>query len=596
VIVTPAIFEDAIRTLSRYDVFGFDTETTGFTQEDRLFSIILATVDDVYYFDFNNTLQESTLSRDLISSMSGFFGRVGSTYYVSDAKFDTKMLLKEGINIKGRLYCTQIGGRILHNDYGHEKLYGLNTSLKRHFGIEKSDLAMNYLKENNVYTPVDVPGKKAKHKNYHFDRIPLETVAPYAEEDAKQHLMLGVDIEKQMPESSREVVENDMKLIKAAAWMEHRGIKVDAEYTNRAKGYETDRYLAAKGEFFVLTGQEFVDSSKCLQPIFDKEGLKYGRTPTGRASFTSDSISSNDHSIPKSILSIRNYEKRIGTYYSSFIHYADRNSIIHPNMRIGGTGTGRVSYWNPNLQNVPKEEHSEEEFLVRSCFVPDDSDQCFVFIDFEQQEFKVMADYSGDKKLIREINNGEDIHSTVAKITGLARSAAKTLNFALLYGMGIDQLAHSLGTSAARAREVRKLYFERLPRIEDFICKVQGVGKRRGYVHNWLGRRMYMDNPKFAYKLPNHIVQGGCADIIKVAMNRIHDYCVEHRLRSHMKVQVHDEVLFGFYREEFEHIPVIRKIMEDAYKPMNGIKLTCSVEHSWKSWGIRDKTKGVPDV
>jgi DNA polymerase-1 len=162
----------------------------------------------------------------------------------------------------------------------------------------------------------------------------------------------------------------------------------------------------------------------------------------------------------------------------------------------------------------------------------------------------------------------------------------------LLYGGGINKLASALEIDYTQAEQLRNKYFWKLPAVKKFIRGVidRAQNSEIGYVINWLGRRCYFEDPKYAYKAPNHLIQGGAADVTKVAMNRIDKFLSDKK--SRMLVQIHDELLLEIHESEAHILNDIREIMESSYSPRNGLKLTCGIEHSFISWA--DKVEGIP--
>jgi len=177
---------------------------------------------------------------------------------------------------------------------------------------------------------------------------------------------------------------------------------------------------------------------------------------------------------------------------------------------------------------------------------------------------------------------------------GISRKNAKTLNFGLLYGMGTEKLANALKLDEYEAFELKATYFGKLPRVKAFIRDVIKTAENRKYIKTWTGRKLHFPRKDFAYKAPNHLIQGGCGDIARVAMNRLQSQLFGYE--SQMLVQVHDEILFEIHENEFAIVPDLVKVMEDVYSPRNGMKLTCGVEHSFTSWGKQDVIEGVPCV
>jgi DNA polymerase-1 len=377
--------------------------------------------------------------------------------------------------------------------------------------------------------------------------------------------------------------------------MEWVGIKINRAYVTEAQAFEqreVDRY---KREFYDISGgRSFIDSNKALDEAFRACGYdEIPVTEKGNPSFTDAALEGLGGKLAECVRCIRHHEKRIGTYYSSFLHYAGADDVIHPNMKQGGTETGRFSYSEPNLQNVPKEEHAEDGHpsIVRRSFVPRDG-KCFVMIDYKQQEYRLMLDYAGETQLIAEVNAGADVHQAMADMVGITRQQAKTLNFAVLYGASSAKIAGMLKIGNAEATHLLNLYYSKLPRVKAFKNAVIKRGEMRGYIINWAGRRCHIDRRDWAYVLPNHLIQGGGADVIKFAMVKI--AALLEGTKSAMTLQIHDELLIAMDPDDFHLIPKVQQIMESVYPAQNGIVLATSVSHSFKSWGAPDVVEGLP--
>jgi DNA polymerase-1 len=206
----------------------------------------------------------------------------------------------------------------------------------------------------------------------------------------------------------------------------------------------------------------------------------------------------------------------------------------------------------------------------------------------------MMLDYAGELKLIEQVMAGADLHQATADMVGITRKQAKTLNFAILYGAGPAKLAGMLGITIAEAKYLMDKYFSRLPKVLAFKEQVVAKGAARGFVTNWFGRRCRIANREWAYVLPNHLIQGGCSDVIKIAMNKIDDLIVERGCKLRMRLTVHDELLLELPPNETDLLAPIVEIMENIYPAYNGMKLTTDVGHSFKSFSAKDKVKGFP--
>lgn len=595
-LVTLENFEEVVGRLSLSGSYGLDTETTGLSWEDRLFSIILHDGKDGFYFNFQEYPGHAPLPRAKLPDMAPIFANAESRFFISNAKFDARMLRHEGLEVAGELFCTNAQGRVLTNNFFGAKAYSLDAWAKR-LGDTKDDRVMDYILEHKLFTTEAIPGKKKLFKKMRFWEVPLPIVQEYGEHDARLHHKVGTHILNSIGDRQREISRNESALTKVCFDMEWKGIKIDTRYVEKASDIEQHAILLHRRRFTELSGRPYIDSGKEFVEAFKALGITdIPQTEKGNPTFTDDVLEGFENPLAESIRNIRHHEKRLGTYYSSFLHFKDKEDRIHPDLKQGGTETGRFSVSDPNLQNVPKEEDAKHETnpsIVRCSFVPD-SGKLFVMLDYSQQEYRMMLDYAGEKKLIDAVMAGADVHQATADLVGISRQRAKTLNFAILYGSGAAKLSKMLGLKLHEAQELRATYFEKLPRVRHFIRQVIEVGKTRGYVVNWAGRKCAISDPEFAYILPNHLIQGGGADVIKFAMVKIHEILRRTGGRSQMVLQIHDEVLLEMDPRDLGLIEEIRAVMESTYRPFNGMRLTTSCEHSFKSWGSPDKVKDLP--
>ena len=611
-IVTAGNLLEIIDKLSVAGDRGVDCETTGLSEDSELFSIIIGDASEVFYFNFNpNSPSEYLLDKKSVCKLLSekVFSNAGSTFYISNAKFDMRMLAKEGIFIQGRVHCTQAVERVLRNNY-IGKAYGLDACAKRR-GWAKDTAVAEYIKEHKLLTKRTVPGKKKVVEDWHFDQVPFEVMAPYGMKDGHLHHAVGKaqEMELEVLESKipidgdgnklfptyKTVFENELRLTKTLFRMERRGLQINKPYVARALEHEMNLSNAAKKEFYDFTGVPFADSGKALALVFDKMNEPYPRTEKGNPSFAAAALEEMTTPAAKFITRIRSHEKMISTYYSSFLHYADIYGIIHADTLQGGTETGRMSCREPNLQNMPKEDEPEDlikPYVVRASFIPRPG-YVFGAIDYKQMEYRLMLDYAGEHQLIKQINDGADVHQAMADLVGVTRNQAKTLNFAILYGAGIDKIASSLGISVEEATQLRYQYYAKLPRVKNFKDRVIKTGEERGYIFNAFGRRLHIAQRDWAYILPNHIIQGGCADVVKLSMNEIDDQKYYETRDTHMLLQVHDELIFEMPEHELGLLTDIQKIMEATYKPQNGMILATDASWSAVSMAKRDLQKLV---
>lgn len=602
--------DQAIDEILADKLAGFDTETYGLLRDDKLFAMQFAIEGKAFYLNFIEYPDEMfegepvpVLERsESMKKLKRLFGAKDVVYFIHNAKYDMRRLIMEDLPIHGSVHCTQMQERFVHNQ---RMLYTLDACLSR-MGLKKDDAVANYIKANKLWTMID--GVKVKH----FDKVPFNIMFHYGCMDAEGVRKLGIVQRNKL--QMHDFYHNDLQLQKVAFAMEEIGIACDKDYARRAKQYELQRKAETEHRLEELAGEPFRTGPNWLQRIFDKHEVRYRKNPkTGNPIFDKHALDEIEHPIADLIRKHRHHVLLIGTYFGTY----EKHDIVHATIKLSGTDTGRFSYAEPNLQNLPKEEEPDKgkepeeweewnniPFPVRGCLRPRTKDHVFVMIDFNQQEFRLLLDYAGEHELIRRINeHGEDVHQATADMVGITRKQAKTLNFALLYGMGVAKLAKSLGIDKQAAQAIKDLYFSRLPKVAALIKQI--IAKSEGHKHimTWCKRELQRPTPffdkesksiiTFDYKMPNHLIQGGCGDIARFAMVKCAE-ALEGFPESNMLVQVHDELLFEFHKDDLHMIEVVRKIMEDTYPPFNGMKLTCGVEHSWRSWSSKDVVEGMP--
>lgn len=589
---------DILSALSARPRISLDTETTGlrFDRGDRLFSIVISDGENEYYLNFGEYPEVTPMPRaDTMEKIGRFLSNYKGTVYLHNAKFDLWALHMEGISPPKNVHCTQAVARLEYNE--HMK-YGLSECAER-IGFSKSDAVEEYIKKHKLWEWEVIPGKKTRVKRKFFGRVPFELISSYAATDARVTFHLGASQESFFAELAKNpnilnpmlVLENEKKFTLTCFEIEKAGVLIDRGYCERTIEFESKGYEASARQFKELTGVEFVDSYKSIERAFSQFGIRAPLTDKGNPSYTDGFIDKLNHPAAKCIQAIRGASKKINSYYRNFLYWSDEGGVLHPNIRQSGTATGRVSVVDPALQTIPKKEESADEAVqVRKVFVPREN-FLFVEMDYKAMEFRMLVDYANEKELATRIMAGHDPHEATAKLVGVDRRTAKTISFGLLYGMGVQKLADSLGVSFTEAQSLKAKYFEALPRVQRFIYDVTRVAKQRGYIRNWLGRRSYFKDVNFAYKAVNYLIQGGGADIVKVAMNQIQDYLVQGGFKTRMVLQVHDAILFELHKSELEIIPELKRIMEQAY-PAKILPMEVSLEYSYSSWG--DLIGGFP--
>jgi len=456
-------------------------------------------------------------------------------------------------------------------------------------------MAKKYEK-HKLYTLVDV-GKKRPKKDKHYDLVPFEIMSEYGLTDGEVVYKLGMYCLKRIKELNEEqvaeglpplndVFNNEVNLTKVLFKMEKVGTLTDPAYIKEAYDYEIEMRDEYADKFYALTEVEFQDAAACFKVVFEKLGLEAGRTEKGNASYSEENLP--DNAVTQLIVQWRKHNKRAGTYWRNYLDLADDENVIHCNFRQAGTVTGRMSSNDPNLQNVPKRGEDKSKYPVRKAFIPRKG-YFFAMVDFDQTEYRLLLDVAAEQDVIDKIlNEGLDVHTATANTMGVERDPAKTLNFLLLYGGGAAKLAAALNVTLQKAKSYKSIYFRSLRKVQNLVKELTAVAKRRGYLVNWLGRRIYLDEVK-PYAMPNHYIQGGCGDACKLAMVKIDNLLNSYE--SRMLLQVHDELIIEVKYGEEAVIKDIKEIMENVY-PSRQLKLTAGADYSLTDWHNKEGYNG----
>ena len=386
--------------------------------------------------------------------------------------------------------------------------------------------------------------------------------------------------------------EIELPLVEVLASMEEAGVKVDVGYL-KALGEEIDRRIKEyEGQIYALAGHPFnLNSPKQLAKVlFEELGLPpVKKTKTG---YSTDvevlTTLANTHPLPALILRYRELFKVKSTYVQGLLKYVGEDGRIHPTFSQTTTATGRLSCYNPNLQNVPARGEWGEK--VRRAFVPEEG-YIFADYDYSQIELRVLAHLSGDENLTEIFLKGGDIHTETARalfgkeeITPDERRVAKTVNFGIIYGISPYGLSKALGIGVEEAKGMIERYYSRFPKVREWQEEVMEFAREKGYVQTIFGRRRYVFADPFTNDVWRRIVintpvQGSAADIIKVAMLRVHSLLKG--LRSRLLLQVHDELLLEVAEGEEGIIPKVKEEMEGAVELKVPVRVDFGTGKSW---------------
>lgn len=385
------------------------------------------------------------------------------------------------------------------------------------------------------------------------------------------------------------VDEIEMPLMPIVKKMTELGIKIDVERLNKLSVKYHAELSSLEKKIWKIVGEEFnIASPKQLgEMLFVKMGLKaknQKKTASGGFSTKESELEKlkDEHPIAGLVLDYRELAKLLGTYIDTIPKMVDANNRLHSEFLQAGSATGRMASQNPGIQNIPNKTELGRE--IRKSFIAEKGYKLVTF-DYSQIELRIAAFLSGDKKLIEIFKEGKDVHTAVAAevfgvkpemVTKEMRSKAKTINFGVMYGMGVTALQKNIGTSREEAQEFLDGYFNTYAGLANYLEKVKQETAQKGYTETFFGRRRYF--PDIHSKLPfmkasaermaiNAPIQGTEADIIKLAMIEIDKFLDQKDLKKDVRLllQVHDELVFEVKEGIIDSVsPEIKRMMEDV--------------------------------
>ena len=563
--------KDLVKYLSGFDEICFDTETTGIDANDaELVGLSFSVKPGEGFYVFCTADQKETARR------LKFF----------EPLFSDKKIKWIGHNIKYDM--------LILKWYGYELAGDTFDSMLAHFVIEPDGKnGMDALSERYLgYEPVHIEeliGKKGKGQGSMRDVEP-EKIKDYAAEDADITLQLKNVFLPKLKEKEVEKVfyEVDNPLVKVLAAMEFEGIRIDEKFLKEYSKELEKEAKAAEESVYKQAGVRFnLASPKQLgEVLFDKMQIdpKAKKTKTGQYATGEDVLLklASKNKIVDDILSFREFTKLKSTYVDALpLMINKKTGRVHTSYAQAVAVTGRLSSNNPNLQNIPVRTERGRE--IRKAFIPRDKDHVLVSADYSQIELRIVAAISADKNMCEAFRTGKDIHTaTAAKVFGVAekdvtkemRYKAKSVNFGIIYGQGAFGLAENLGISRTEAKEIIDNYKTQFPNIQKYMDDTIHFAQENGYVQTLMGRKRWLRDigsanftvRAFAERNAiNSPIQGCAADMIKMAMIRIHDEFAKKKFKSKMLLQVHDELVFDAHKSELKKIkPIILNCMQTA--------------------------------
>ena len=590
-VTTDAAIKKLVAELKKQNEICFDTETTG----------IDANVAELVGLSFSIKPGEAWYipcpadqkkTKEILSHFESLFADKKKTWIGQNIKYDMLLLKWYGIEITGNLFDTMLAHYVIEPD-GKRSM---------------DDLSAKYL----GYEPVHIEeliGKKGKAQGSMRD-VELEKIKDYAAEDADitlqlKHIFLPLLKTKEVEKVFYEV---ENPLVKVLTDMEYEGIRIDEDFLNDySKELEKDAKKAEESVYKQAGVRFNLASPKQLgEVLFDKLKLDPSakKTKTGQYQTGEDvllKLAAKGHQIVDDILAFRELTKLKSTYVDSLpLLINKKTGRVHTTYGQAVAVTGRLASNNPNLQNIPVRTDRGKE--IRKAFIPRDSKHILLSADYSQIELRIVAAISGDKNMCEAFRNGTDIHTATASrvynvaekdVTKEMRYKAKSVNFGIIYGQGAFGLADNLGISRTEAKEIIDNIKKQFPGIQKHMDDTINFARDHGYVQTLMGRERWLrdiNSANFTVRgfaernAINSPIQGTAADMIKLAMQKVHAAMKKEKMQSRMILQVHDELVFDALKSEAKELkPLIIECMEAAMPLPHKVPVTaeCGEGKSW---------------
>lgn len=585
---------------------AWDTETTALEPRDaELVGIGCCwgtEPDEVAYIPVGHKTGEN-LHKDLVlETLRPILESPDYPKALQNAKFDRLILRCQGINLAGVVFDPMLASYILNPDSSHN----LMDLGQRYLGL----IAKSYLDlvpKGKTIADIDIPA-----------------VADYCGMDAYSTFGLVAKLHEELdkiPTLSKLLVEVEQPLEAVLAQMEYTGVRINSAYLKELSQHLETELARLKEEATEIAGENFnLGSPKQLsQILFEKLGLSTRHSRKIQTGFSTDAatlerLQEDDKTgFVEAIIEYRTLSKLKSTYVDALPALVRPDTQrVHTDFNQAATSTGRLSSSNPNLQNIPIRTAFSRQ--IRKAFLPE-SGWLMVAADYSQIELRILAHLSQEPILVQAYQQNEDVHTVTARlvfekenITSEERGMAKTINFGVIYGMGSLRFSRSTGIDKTIANEFIKRFNERYPKVFAYLEQVKKEAIALGYVETILGRRRYFDftnnslrklkgsNPEDidlsklknlgAYdagllrSAANAPIQGSNADIIKIAMVRLHEVLKNYQAR--LLLQVHDELVFEIPPDEWEELqPQIKSVMENAVELSVPLLVEARIGENW---------------
>ena len=587
---TEWIMPDGYPDLSQAKEVSIDLETkdpnlsimgSGWARKDGcIIGVAVATEGGKWYFPIEHEIGPNFDKRMTLNWLQEVCKKERD-YVFHNAPYDVGWLLAEGVKIHGNIVDTMVVAPLLDEN---RFSYALNALGRDYLQERKS--------EAELREAAEAFGVDAKSEMY---KLPAAHVGKYAEQDASLTLRLWNHFKSLIiKEDIGDIINLEHKVLRTIIPMREKGVRVDLEKAEKIKEDLLAKEKRLLDKIFEITGVTVeVWAAESVAKVFDKLKLDYSKTEkTGAPSFTKGFLANHPHRVPQMIVEAREYQKARSAFVDTILKHQVNGRIhaeLHPlRSDEGGTVTGRFSYSNPNLQQIPAR-HGEIGPMIRSLFIPEEGALWGAF-DYSSQEPRIVVHYAnlmgfrGAQEFAQQYNEDArtDFHQMAADIVGVPRKQAKDINLGLFYGMGAKKLAASLGLEYEDAQELFSIYHDKVPFVRELSEYCTNRASSKGVIRTLLGRRCRFDKWEpnkygtwkpmsykdafaehgpaikraFTYKALNKLIQGSAADRTKAAMVALADEGIL------PMIQVHDELDISVDSEA--QAKKITEIMQDC--------------------------------
>ncbi|KGG09133.1 DNA polymerase I [Prochlorococcus marinus] len=591
------------------EIVSLDTETNSLNPIDaELVGIGLCLgeeTDDLFYIPLGHQTKKETQNQlsieDVFSKLRTWIEDPKKEKALQNSKFDRQIFFNHGLDLKGVTFDTLLADYLLNNQEKH----GLSEISFRLFGFKPPSF------------------KETVGKNKDFSFVDIDEASIYCGYDVFLTFKI-VKIFKERFSTENELIklfeEIELPLEPVLSQMEMNGITIDTPYLDKLSKELKSTLEDIESKVYELGGEFFnLSSPKQLGDIlFEKLNLDKKKSRKTKTGWSTDAVVLDrlvdEHEIIQHLIKHRTLSKLLSTYIDALPNLInEKTGRVHTNFNQAATATGRLSSSNPNLQNIPV--RTEFSRRIRKAFLPEKNWK-LLSADYSQIELRILAHLADEEILINAFHKNDDIHSLTArlifekeKISSDERRVGKTINFGVIYGMGIKKFARSTGVSTPEAKEFLIKYKERYSKIFKFLELQERLALSKGYVKTIFGRKRVFKFDKNGlgrligkdpYEIDlqsarragmeaqslraaaNAPIQGSSADIIKIAMVQLNKKFIEMNVPAKMLLQVHDELLFEVEQDSLEiTTKLVKKTMEDCVKLNVPLLVDIGIGDNW---------------